>query len=1014
MTVLSIKMFGNPTVSIDGRTVVLPYRKADALLYYLVLKRRVPRSELVGMLWADTDAAAALKNLRHAIYTIRKNLECDFFIPGQRTVLEINPDIQIQCDVLDFLENGVLQAYQGEFLENFSIPSASLYEEWLTEQRNLLQSLYLKKLLEAEQAAFAAGDLAAAEQYGLKYVEFDPLEENAAVTLMEVYSAQKKYRKAIGIYHDLCKNLSDELSISPMKETTALYYRIVNEWNSSTYRLEEQSHHLLVGKDLALRKLLTLCNGHAADHRANCVLIEREAGVGKTYLLDHILNHYDFSDHLICRSWCYQSEMNTPLAPWNSIMMALSSEIATHHLPVPENYLKTATKLFPCLSATSGQGPVDSDVDYPFQINYHAAIESALMILALVSKRVRLLLVFEDIHWLDKSSCSMLAMFLRRLRNINAVVICTGRNIQPDYIKEFVDSAQRDNIMERYRIQHFTLEETTQFIHYYMGKNLPDDSVNLIQQGTGGNALLLVHLINSIQESKDLQNLPNDLESIIGYRLANLPLKERQVLDLISVFTEWADFDALSSILAEGPIDLMYLCNQLRQQMLVVESTRDGVLCYALAHERIKSILAQQQSETAHRLLHLRVAQYFERQTDHIRARNYDRLIYHYCAGGNRLKAFQYRVLSLNAYTGLCYALLPMLYESPGPAQPEAESLPSHFLSLERDLSELRGVSDDQSLLDQLELVLLHAKSRYCIYSGLYPVGLDALDRLIQLCQDINDTNMLIRVHLQYIYYGIQIFSPQIMEEHLAVGFQLLAGQEQSAKYGIYLRLSGLRHLMLGNYPKARNLLQDSIHTLQEILSSKDGRYVINIAGCYNYIGESYRLEGRYDEAFPYYDQAIIYNRSYGYYPGAAVFYTNYGVTAFQKGELQAARQMFTYAVQIYHSSHEYSGYPIALSYLARYEADEGNYDAAVENIREAHRISDMIGSPWWKGVTIYNSWKIRQSLNRKHLMIPQLEALWPSSIREHCTWALDFLRKIQPTIERAELESELTQLEGD
>ena len=123
---------------------------------------------------------------------------------------------------------------------------------------------------------------------------------------------------------------------------------------------------------------------------------------------------------------------------------------------------------------------------------------------------------------------------------------------------------------------------------------------------------------------------------------------------------------------------------------------------------------------------------------------------------------------------------------------------------------------------------------------------------------------------------------------------------------------------------------------------------------------------------------------------------------------------MFTYAVQIYHSSHEYSGYPIALSYLARYEADEGNYDAAVENIREAHRISDMIGSPWWKGVTIYNSWKIRQSLNRKHLMIPQLEALWPSSIREHCTWALDFLRKIQPTIERAELESELTQLEGD
>lgn len=1012
MTVLSIKMFGNPTVSIDGRTVLLPYRKADALLYYLVLKRKVPRSELVGMLWADTDAAAALKNLRHAIYTIRKNLECDFFIPGQRTVLEINPDIQLQCDVLDFLENGMLQAYQGEFLANFSIPSANLYEDWLTEQRNLLQSLYLKRLLEAEQTAFAAGDLATAEQYGLKYIEVDPLEENAAVMLMEVYSAQKKYRKAIGIYHDLCKNLSDELSISPMKETTALYYRIVNEWNSSTYRLEEQSHHLLVGKDLALRKLLTLCNGHAVDRRASCVLIEGEAGVGKTYLLDHILNHYDFSDHLICRSWCYQSEINTPLAPWNSIMMALASEIATHHLPVPENYLKTAAKLFPCLSATSVQGPVDSDVDYPFQINYHAAMESALMILSLVSKRVRLLLVFEDIHWLDKSSCNMLAMFLHRLRNINAVVICTGRNIQLDYIQEFVDTAQRDNIMERYRIQHFTLEETAQFIHYYMGKDLPDDSVNLIQQGTGGNALLLVHLINSIQESNDLQNLPHDLESIIGNRLANLPLKERQVLDLISVFIEWADFDALSSILAEGTTDLMYLCSQLRQRMLVVESTRDRVLCYALAHERIKSILVQQQSETTRRLLHLRVAQYFERQTEHIKVRNYDRLIYHYCSGGNRLKAFQYRVLSLNAYTGLCYALLPMLCETPDPARPEEESLSSHFLSLEQELSELRGISGDQSMLDQLELILLHAKSRYCIYSGLYSSGLEALDRLVRLCQDVNDTNMLIRAHLQYIYYGIQIFAPQIMEEHLDVVFHLLAGQEQSAEYGVYLRLSGLRHLMLGDYPQARSLLQDSIHTLQKIISNKDERYVINIAGCYNYIGESYRLEGRYNEAFSYYDQAIIYNRSYGYYPGAAVFYTNYGVTAFQKGELEAARQMFMYAVQIYHSSHEYSGYPIAMSYLARYEADEDNYDTAAENLRDAHRVSDMIGSPWWKGITIYNSWKIRQSLKQKHLIIPKLEELWPSSSKEHYTWALTFLRKIHPTIECSELEAELTHLE--
>ena len=72
MPELNAKLFGTPAVSVDGREITLPYKKADALLYYLILKRKTTRSELIGLLYEDTDSATALKNLRHAIYTARR------------------------------------------------------------------------------------------------------------------------------------------------------------------------------------------------------------------------------------------------------------------------------------------------------------------------------------------------------------------------------------------------------------------------------------------------------------------------------------------------------------------------------------------------------------------------------------------------------------------------------------------------------------------------------------------------------------------------------------------------------------------------------------------------------------------------------------------------------------------------------------------------------------------------------------------------------------------------------
>lgn len=937
MPELNAKLFGTPAVSVDGREITLPYKKADALLYYLILKRKTTRSELIGLLYEDTDSATALKNLRHAIYTIRKAFAFDPFVPGQRSIVEFSADVEIACDVYDFERGDMLSAYHGEFLKDFNVSHSSAFDAWLSDQRNLYQSQYLHQLLAAEKEAYYAGKLDLAEKYGTEYIAIDPLEESAFSTLMQVYRDHKKFRKALGLYHTLCKNLSDEFSISPLKETSALYYQIVDAWNTSTYKLEVGSDQQLIGKDAVLHKLVSLCNGSRLESDKICALIQGKTGVGKTYLINYILHQYDFSGWAICQASCYQSEMNTVLAPWNTIMLQLIPKFESENIRIPDVYIKTAAGLFPCLSVECQHNFSGISSDYPAGADYLAALESTLLILSTVAKKVPVLLILEDIHWIDNNSADLLSMLLHRLRSTNITIICTSRDILQPYAQQVLNNAVRDKLLDVYNIDAFSQEETTRFVNFYAPGRYSQKEIDNLYQSTEGNGLFLVQLLDSMHESNGLKNIPASADSIIQMRLAGLSSDELQVLDVISVFRDWAPFDILTSLLTKTPLELLYLCDQLKQKNLLTESTRGKVLGYSFTHERVKAMLSQRQSESARRILHLRAAQYLEAQLGSDGSTDlYDQLVQHFTAGGDTFKAFKYKVLSLDAFAGMCYELMPILTDGSDALTVKEDGLTGYFQILERELASLRSTQFGANAkeLDQLERQLLYVESRYYIHGG--------------------------------------------------------------------------------EYDKCRSWLDRSISFFESLDADGEGRYVISIAGAYNYIAETYRLERNFDKALEYYDKAILFNQRRGSYPGAAIIYTDYGVAAYQSGEKEVARELLSYAEELYQSFHEYSQMPIALSYLALFDVEDGQYVSAAARLSKALDVGRKMGSPWWNGITLYITWKIRLLLEKQAINVPELSALWPQDKRKHCIECLDCLHRLEPRTETAEMEQALEALNAE
>ena len=82
---LKAVLLQTPDIELDGEPVSFPFRRAEALLYYMLVQRSATRQELVSLLWEDCDEATGLKNLRNTLYSLKKTLGGEFLVSRQKS-----------------------------------------------------------------------------------------------------------------------------------------------------------------------------------------------------------------------------------------------------------------------------------------------------------------------------------------------------------------------------------------------------------------------------------------------------------------------------------------------------------------------------------------------------------------------------------------------------------------------------------------------------------------------------------------------------------------------------------------------------------------------------------------------------------------------------------------------------------------------------------------------------------------------------------------------------------------
>jgi DNA-binding SARP family transcriptional activator len=303
---ISCRVLGPVEVVVDGgpAPAELLWRKNLALLVYLARspKRTRSRDHLVGLLWGEKPEAAARHSLNEAIRALRKHGGAES-LESEGDQIRLSPEaVDLDVDRLeDLLEGedwrGAARLVAGEFMEGFSVPGCSEFEDWLYAERVGLRQRSVDALVNLAEQLTDGGEIREATAVAQRALALDATSETAAAAAMRAMAIAGERATALALYDAFVARLDEEIGIEPDEEIRALAERVRLErtWKlpeAVAGRAEEgaESRRVpLVGRESELAMLLGAWGACRDAGRAGLGVIEGDAGTGRTRLAEELL-----------------------------------------------------------------------------------------------------------------------------------------------------------------------------------------------------------------------------------------------------------------------------------------------------------------------------------------------------------------------------------------------------------------------------------------------------------------------------------------------------------------------------------------------------------------------------------------------------------------------------------------------------------------------------------------------------------------------------------------------------
>ncbi|HUS13879.1 MAG TPA: BTAD domain-containing putative transcriptional regulator, partial [Chloroflexia bacterium] len=576
----------------NGQPVDAPPAKATALLAYLAVTRTPQtRDTILALLWPESGADAARKNLRNILWAIRKGLGDDVLQTAEERLRLLDAaavDVWVvesaategQAAGADpaarfrHLEDAAA-AYGGLLLDGMAFADAPDFDFWLTAARERLEQVHLRTLAALIEGYRAAGDWPAVTATAERALAHDNLQEPMHRALMEAHARVNERPEALRQYDTLRTTLDRELGVEPLPETEALRVAIVagalQPMAPPGVAVAPGARRRPAGGEpprvpfvgrAAERSILDAQLSAAAVGKACVVLLTGEVGIGKSRLWQEWAAGLPAGVPVLATR-CLDAMQGLPFAPLTALFGGAQQigRLLSPTCGVSPVWLAEMARLLPELRARRPDLPVPPVL--PPDEERRRIFEALVQCLLAIDGRP-LVFHIDDVHWADQATLDWLGYLVHRLRETPLLLVAAYRPADaPAALVQLVAGWAREGVAHRLPLERLTQDEAEALLRALGG----DPALaGRVQAQSAGNPYFLIELAHA-----EPGDVPPALAELVQARLERLPETARQVLQAAAVLEPDFDFATLRRTAGRGEEETLDALDALLGTNVLVE-----------------------------------------------------------------------------------------------------------------------------------------------------------------------------------------------------------------------------------------------------------------------------------------------------------------------------------------------------------------------------------------------------------------------------------------------------------